>query len=282
MVKRPGNVVDAIYQTLHERIINGVYPPGLKMSQLELAEDLKVSRTPLREALNRLQSNRLVVGNSNRGVEVAAVRPEETEQWYALRLMVEPTVIAGICRDLSKEDLATMRGALDDMDRSRERTKDYQKAHHRFHAVALQHYPNVIHEMIESIYQQIMRHQRAYFSRPRAAEDFIDVDRLFLDALCEGDAASARHLLEFHLIDAALGLLYDVDHDYVPKSLLMVARGLGIEIECDDAEVPKRPARVTWTARESVVLPALRTSNLEFVVPSTARPKGKPTVTKGR
>jgi DNA-binding GntR family transcriptional regulator len=265
LLKRPGNVVDVIYDTLRERIINGIYPPGLKMSQNSLAKDLNVSRTPLREALNRLQADRLVISNSNRGMEVAAVMPEETEQWYALRLMVEPPLIAGICAEFSDVDYSTMRAALTDMERSRHRTQDYQAAHLRFHEVALRRYPDVIREMIESIYKQITRHQRAYFSRPRVSDDFIDVDSLYLNALSNGDALLAKRLLEFHLVDAALGLLLDVDQDYVPTVLLTAARGLGIEFEVMKNGMVTRPAKIYWKTADMPQLPELRTINLEFI-----------------
>jgi DNA-binding GntR family transcriptional regulator len=76
--KRSGSAVDEVYEVLHERIVQGLYPPGLRMTQDELANELKTSRTPLREALNRLQANGLVVANNNRGMEVSQVRYEQT------------------------------------------------------------------------------------------------------------------------------------------------------------------------------------------------------------
>ena len=50
-VKRPGTVVDDLVENLRERIVTGALAPGVRLSQQQLAEDLQVSRTPLREAL---------------------------------------------------------------------------------------------------------------------------------------------------------------------------------------------------------------------------------------
>lgn len=265
-LKRLNSTVDDIYETLSQRIISGFYLPGLKMTQLELAADLNVSRTPLREALNRLQADKLVVNSNTRGVEVAGIHLQDTEQHYAVRLMIEPSVVVGICGDFTQEDFQAMRQALDQMDANRDRTKDYQSAHHRFHEIALSKYPSMIREIVETAYLKIERHQRLYFTRPHAADDFIDIDRLYLDALELGDSARARALLEFHLIDAALGLLRDADPDHKPSALLIAAQGVGIDIECDSTGIPTRPAKVRWVNRAMPSLPILSTSNLELVV----------------
>ncbi len=68
-----GNAVERTYDVLRERILAGVYRPGVSLSQVRLAEELVVSRTPLREALRRLEAENLVVNHANRGVMVAPI-----------------------------------------------------------------------------------------------------------------------------------------------------------------------------------------------------------------
>lgn len=89
-VKRPGTVVDDLVENLRERIVTGALAPGVRLSQQQLAEDLQVSRTPLREALQRLATEGLVIGQANRGMVVAPVPLSDVEDAYALRLLVEP------------------------------------------------------------------------------------------------------------------------------------------------------------------------------------------------
>ncbi|CAM5318309.1 GntR family transcriptional regulator [Eoetvoesiella caeni] len=262
MAEKRGHSVDEIYRVLADRINNGMYLPGRKLSQSELANELDVSRTPLREALNRLQESGLVVATTNRGMEVAPVTFEETEQWYAMRLMIEPPIIAAVAGELTGGDLARMSEALQRMQEHSHRTKDFQDAHHAFHEVALVHYPPLIREMIESIYIKIIRHQRTYFSRPRAPEEFCDTDRLLLDALIAQDGELAKHILEFHLVDAALGLLLEADPDYVPKVLFLTASGLGIQLDCDNRQGGGRPAQMKWANGAAQNLPAMVTANV--------------------
>lgn len=264
MAERRGHSVDEIYRVLVDRIINGVYLPGRKLSQSDLADDLDVSRTPLREALNRLQQTGLVVAATNRGMEVAPVTFEETEQLYAMRLLIEPPLVAALTDKLTKSDLAAMADALDRMEKRAERTKDFQDAHHCFHETVLAYYPPAIRETIESIYLKIMRHQRIYFSRPRAPEEFCEIDRLLLNASRSGDGELAKHILEFHLIDAALGLMLDENPSYQPVALALAAQGLGIKILFNTSEGSTEPALISWVNGTATSVPAMRTSNLVY------------------
>ena len=264
VAKKRGHSVDEIYRAMVDRIINGVYLPGRKLSQSELADELDVSRTPLREALNRLQQSGLVVATTNRGMEVSPVTLEETAQLYAMRLLIEPPVVAAITEQLTEVDLQNMADALERMSEGAERTREFQDAHHQFHEAVLVHYPAVLREIIESIYLKINRHQRIYFSRPRAPEEFCAVDRLLLDASMARNGELAKHILEFHLIDAALGLVRDADTGFEPVALIMAARGLGIHINFGTESQVHWPARISWVNGAATQMPAFETSNLIY------------------
>lgn len=271
--KRPGTAVDEIYEVLHDRIVNGIYAPGVKMSQADLAAELNTSRTPLREALHRLHANGLLVATNNRGMEVAAVHFEQTEQLYAIRLLLEPPLVAALVPTLKEADIDLMETALGKMEQSRYMTKAYQEAHHDFHAVMLSRYPDGMREMVESIYLKIHRHQRLHFSRPQISDDFTNTDRLFLDAIRTGDVTLAKQWLEFHLIDAGLGLVIDIDPDHVPAALVLAARGIGIELERGDGAMV-RPVMIRWTNSDARPMPAIETVNLMHV-PVKAVKKGR-------
>jgi DNA-binding GntR family transcriptional regulator len=243
---RPGNTVEGIYLTLRERIIDGVYTPGFRLSQGALAVELEVSRTPLREALHRLEADGLVVAEANRGMEVAPTSASDVEQYYALRLLVEPPTIAGIVGLLTDDDLARMDADLRVLETDGRRIRDFQEAHLRFHRTALGRYPKAFAELTESLHMKIYRHQRLYLSHPEAPEDFTRLDRLLLEAMRDGDAEFARQTLEFHLLDAALGLVLDQDPDHEFHGLLIAARGLGIELGATADRRIERPAALRW------------------------------------
>jgi DNA-binding GntR family transcriptional regulator len=84
------SVVDQVHGALLERIVAGELPPGSRLRQEALAEELGVSRTPLREALVRLASEGLVEFTPNRGATVAARDFSDMEQAWGARLVIEP------------------------------------------------------------------------------------------------------------------------------------------------------------------------------------------------
>ncbi|WP_138846134.1 GntR family transcriptional regulator [Rhodococcus pyridinivorans] len=103
-----GNTVERTYDALRERILAGVYRPGVSLSQVRLAEELVVSRTPLREALRRLEAENLVVNHANRGVMVAPIHLGDVEDSYAVRLLVEPALVTGVLDEVTESDVAAM------------------------------------------------------------------------------------------------------------------------------------------------------------------------------
>jgi DNA-binding GntR family transcriptional regulator len=84
------SVVDQVHAELLERIVAGELPPGSRLRQEALAEELGVSRTPLREALARLVSEGLVEFVPNRGATVASRDFSDMEEAWLARLVIEP------------------------------------------------------------------------------------------------------------------------------------------------------------------------------------------------
>jgi DNA-binding GntR family transcriptional regulator len=84
------SVVDQVHAELLERIVAGELPPGSRLRQEALADELGVSRTPLREALARLVSEGLVEFVPNRGATVASRDFSDMEEAWRARLVIEP------------------------------------------------------------------------------------------------------------------------------------------------------------------------------------------------
>ena len=262
--KRPGTAVDDIVAALRERIVSGELPPGLRLSQQQLAEDMQISRTPLREALQRLATEGLVVSLVNRGMVVAPAPLSDVEGSYALRLLVEPPIVSAVVGAVTEDDIDAMARALAAMERPGVSTRDFQLAHLEYHQVLLSRYPKPATDLIQHLHTRIHRHQRIYFSRPPAVADFTWLDRIFLDAVRDRNGELARHLLEFHLLDAAIGLVTEVEPDHEFDSLLVTLAGMGVEVSGLDGENLHRPAAFRWLRQTPQGLPQLKTSNLEY------------------
>lgn len=96
---------DQVADIIRERIISGVYPRGTKLKQSDIAEELGVSITPVREALHMLGAEGYVEGISHKGLTVPLVRPEASRETFELRIMLERDLTA---RALTRMDNATL------------------------------------------------------------------------------------------------------------------------------------------------------------------------------
>lgn len=95
----------AAYDAIRDGIIAGHLPPGMKLNQTELAEQLGLSTTPVREALRRLAGDGLVQIDAYHGASVAQLNEEELREIYAIRAALEPMAIRRAVGTISSEEL---------------------------------------------------------------------------------------------------------------------------------------------------------------------------------
>lgn len=226
---RSGDVVDRVAEVIRQRIIAGQLAPGVRISQADFADELHVSRTPLREALHKLASEGLVVAQANRGMRVAPAPLYQVEDAYALRLLTEPPVVRSMAQDISDEHLGQMEEHLKVMESS-QGTREFQDAHFAYHRVLTGRYPKTVNRLVNRQLTAILRHQRLYFARPRALTDFTEADRSFLQAVNQRSGDAAGRIMEFHLLDAAVGLIHEVEPYYNFDALLVITDGIGITL----------------------------------------------------
>lgn len=228
--RRSGNVVERVADAIREQINSGALAPGMRLSQADVARELDVSRTPLREALHKLEAEGLVVTQANRGMSVAPAPLYQVEDAYCLRLMTEPPMVRAIVQTIEDEALRDMAQRLAVMEQDQPSTRDFQDAHFAFHDIITSKYPKAVSRLVNAQMMLIQRHQRLYFARPRALSDFTDVDRAFLEAVSRREGDAAARMMEFHLLDAVIGLIHEVDANYYFDPLLVTCDALGIDL----------------------------------------------------
>ena len=88
--KRPISTIrEQVYQILRDDICQGVYAPGTRLQEVDLAENLNVSRSPVREALRQLAADGLLLEIPNKGVYVKEFTAKDIGEIYDLRVMLE-------------------------------------------------------------------------------------------------------------------------------------------------------------------------------------------------
>jgi DNA-binding GntR family transcriptional regulator len=106
-----GTDAQAVYADLREQILSGALPPGTPLREIPLAERFGVSRTPVREALRRLEQDRLLAPGA-RGMQVRSIDPTEVVQVYDMRVLLEAEAAGQAARSRSDADLMRLEGLL--------------------------------------------------------------------------------------------------------------------------------------------------------------------------
>ena len=104
------------YETLKHAIITGELPAGSRIVETEYAERMHISRTPLREALRKLERDGLVEYMLRRGVVVRAFTLADVEEIYTIRNALEMLTLPAIIKNATAEDIRRLRAILDEMD----------------------------------------------------------------------------------------------------------------------------------------------------------------------
>lgn len=103
--KRGKSLTEKAYAVLRNRIITGAMPPGMEVSEPELAEQLEVSKTPVREALARLCVEGFMEAFPRRGYRVTPVTVKDMSDLFAVRGMLEGTAAALAAKNLTDDEL---------------------------------------------------------------------------------------------------------------------------------------------------------------------------------
>jgi len=132
--KRP--LKEDIFDVLHQRIISGVYKPGDWLRQEDIATQLGVSMTPVREGLDLLVSAGLVERVPYRGVQVREISPKDVIEAYGLRLVLEAVIAQEAARHITDEQIARLERMLEAMKKhdTLKEMSDERKLSREFHS----------------------------------------------------------------------------------------------------------------------------------------------------
>ena len=138
---------------MRESILNGALPPGESLSQVQLANQLGVSRGPLREAVRMLQREGLVEAEVNRRGRVSSFSIDDLEQLYAMRIVHESLAIRINVPRFTKRDIDALRGCLRRMEAlAGHDVRQWQGVDREFHFTLLAHAGDRLMRTIRELY----------------------------------------------------------------------------------------------------------------------------------
>lgn len=205
---------ERVFTQLREEILTGHLPPGSQHSIYRLADQLEVSRTPVREAVLRLADAGLVTVERNRGLRVRGVTVQDVLEVFDLRLLLEVPATAFAARHATTEQrddlrdrLAAMGRAAQDDDEQAFETHD-RALHAALHAVS----GNVrLGEEVLSLRASIQARGAVTLHRSRGAQEILEEHAPIVEAVVAGDVGRAASLMRDHLVHTAELLVRQLD-----------------------------------------------------------------------
>jgi DNA-binding GntR family transcriptional regulator len=221
-----------VHAYLRECILDGTLTPGTKLSQVTLAEQLGISRTPLREVLRMLQEEGLVEIEPNQRTRVAGLDPQELDDTYACRILMETLALSMTMSTFGAAGRKDARRLLTAMRRAA-KTGDFTAwfaAHTDYHRLITGGAGEVLARQLGAFADRTTRYIRIYqLSDPNSWQAAGDIEHeQILEAVIAGDEQGALNGMAHHLARTALRVLADCAPEYrpsaVPRAVALIDR----------------------------------------------------------
>ena len=200
------SLADQIFNKLEDDIIHGVYPKGEILTELKLVEQLGVSRTPIREALHRLELERLIA-DTGKGSIVLGITEEDMIDIMNIRQGVEPLASYYATLNLDNKGRAELSHIVDlqdfyfskwDVEHLRQVDDDFHDAISRISG------RTVIKDTLQPLHRKTRRYRRIAMEDKVRAATTMKEHRDIYDAIMAGDADLAAKLTQLHIANAKI------------------------------------------------------------------------------
>ncbi len=193
---------DVVFKTLRKAILTGELKPGERLMEIHLADKLGVSRTPIREAMRKLELEGLVTMIPRRGAEVAQITEKSLKDVLEVRRALDALSVELACdriSDMEKEDL---REACDAFERAT-KTKEVAviaKADVALHDIIIKATGNIrLLQMANNLAEQMYRYRFEYIKEEKQHSRLIEEHRLIYDSIVANDKEAAVKVIKSHI-----------------------------------------------------------------------------------
>lgn len=211
---------EEVYNTLLDWIMEGILRPGEKVLDKDLAERLGVSRTPVREAIRRLEDKGLIESAANKWTRVARVSIEEPKKFYPIIWTLEELALEQGLATLDEEDFELMESlntkiakAVDDGDAIAASLADTE-----FHNVYIEKSGNQhLIDILQDLKIKFRRVEVTYFDGSACAMVSIEEHAAILDALKHRDLEGAKSIVRKNWVNS-LARLQEIERELLEEN----------------------------------------------------------------
>jgi DNA-binding GntR family transcriptional regulator len=195
-----------VYDDLKAAILSGSLNPAERLTEEHLAQELGVSRTPVREALYRLESEGLIKALETRGFIVASDSLEEVEELFEIRAILEGYTLRLISTEIDKTQLVELSQMIEKAERAFERGEmdEVFEWNTLFHDTlhGMVEHKKQLRRLLVSMRENVLRYRRDTLLAPEGAKRTIDGHRRILLALSLEDPDLCEKTMREHINEA--------------------------------------------------------------------------------
>ena len=193
---------DVVFNTLRQAILTGELKPGERLMEIHLANRLGVSRTPIREAIKKLELEGLVTMIPRRGAEVAQITEKSMLDVLEVRRAVDALCVELACERIDEEALEALLMARDEFERA-VRSKDLKKiaqADVAFHDIIVEATGNKrLVQLVNTLSEQMYRYRFEYIKDSSQHGRLVEEHRSIYEGIRKRDKEAASRAAKLHI-----------------------------------------------------------------------------------
>lgn len=209
MAEKFTSLADKVFERVESDILSGVYAPGTLLTELGLSKELEVSRTPIREAIRRLEQENLVK-ETPKGHEVLGITRQDICDIYDIRLKIEG-VATGMCaKNISNENLEKLKETLElqEFYTSKGEADKIKSTDSEFHQIIFQNCGSQVYSSIlATLHRKVQLGRKASVSDSERAKCVIKEHKEIFQALLSRDEKLAEALAIKHINNAKISIM---------------------------------------------------------------------------
>lgn len=193
---------DVVFNTLRKAILKGELKPGERLMEIQLAQRLGVSRTPVREAIRKLELEGLVLMIPRKGAEVAQITVQDLEDVLEVRCALEELAVKDACDHITDEQLIELKKAANDFKRSlsSEDITECVQADMHFHEIIYAATNNKrLLQILNNLREQMYRYRMEYLKDSSTHKTLVEEHDAIRRALKKHDKDRVGNAIHIHI-----------------------------------------------------------------------------------
>ena len=198
---------DVVFNTLRQAILRGELKPGERLMEIQLANKLGVSRTPIREAIRKLELEGLVLMIPRKGAEVAEITEKSLKDVLEIRRALEDLAVRLACEKITKEELAELKNAGDEFKKvlKSQDITEVAEADVKFHDVIYMATDNPkLIQLLNNFREQMYRFRVEYLKKAEVRPQLLAEHDEIIKFITEGNKEEASRVVTRHIENQAL------------------------------------------------------------------------------